>query len=579
MESADLSLRTDGATPSLLEKHPAPKTGVWPILLWLTLVAAGLLLIVRTAPPNFTQHNEDRIAGYVQDAVDQGHWMCQRDGAGNITSKPPLYTWIASAATLWAGRITPATLYFPSVLATFAAAWLIFGFGRKVFGSNAAFLAAVVFLLSEVADEQMAMARFDGLFSACIIAGAWAAFRAWNSGRGWVWFWLAASAATLTKGPLGIVLAGAGLLAAFWEKRSGAPAAMRGSHWPGVALFMAITLGWFALAYREAGQALIDKMLVQELVVQSVSDHGDIPLVSFYKPFVYFLGEFAPWSLFALFGFWRTIRQPAADPVERRCERFLFCWFAAGLVLFSLAAHQRSRLIYPLIPPAALMGGRELARWLASRSIRTIWKPVIALSVFGLFVIATAHQLIDPRTRHVKRTAGLRQLAALVEREGGKEFPLTHVDSPFAFQYFLGTQRPSTTAKLAETLLPQKNAAFIAVQDADTLQGRFQTLARWPETGRPVLQIVSNRPALRREAQTALFWQRFEIILDRARLEHSRGASLNFVAEAPDANVTIRNCGDSPDELEAHFAGSPDTTRRKRKLGPGEIWQFRPPQQ
>jgi hypothetical protein len=31
------------------------------------------------------------------------------------------------------------------------------------------------------------------------------------AGSGWVWFWLAAAAATLTKGPLGVRLAGLGL--------------------------------------------------------------------------------------------------------------------------------------------------------------------------------------------------------------------------------------------------------------------------------------------------------------------------------------------------------------------------------
>ena len=68
--------------------------------------------------------------------------------------------------------------------------------------------------------HQMATARWDGLFAFMVALTALAGFRAWTSGRGWTVFWLAAAAATLTKGPLGLLLAAFGFLAIPWERRS-----------------------------------------------------------------------------------------------------------------------------------------------------------------------------------------------------------------------------------------------------------------------------------------------------------------------------------------------------------------------
>jgi 4-amino-4-deoxy-L-arabinose transferase-like glycosyltransferase len=93
-----------------------------------------------------------------------------------------------------------------------------------------------------------------------VILAALAAFRAWVKGSGWAWFWLAAAAGTMVKGPLAVVVGAAGLLAAIWERRTNSPTPFRGYHFVGVLVFLLIVGGWFALAYRELGQALIDKV-------------------------------------------------------------------------------------------------------------------------------------------------------------------------------------------------------------------------------------------------------------------------------------------------------------------------------
>jgi 4-amino-4-deoxy-L-arabinose transferase-like glycosyltransferase len=338
-----------------------------------------------------------------------------------------------------------------------------------------------------------------------VTASAFLAYRAWNRGRGWTWFWLTAAGATLTKGPLGLVLASAGLLACYWEARSGQRLPLRGSHLGGIAVFVLITAGWLGLAYWQFGRAVLDKLFLQELVFHIVEgEQRKPPGTEFYLSPLYYLGRAAPWSLLAYFGVWQIWRTPAPDTGERRFERFLFCWFLGGLVLFSLAPHQRGDLLWPLIPAGALIGGRELGRPPGRFDPATIDRGVaicVALAVAG-FVF----YYFGPRAREplIRQTIALRNLAHEIERQGGREFPLAHTDDPAALQIYLNTWHWPISFDAAAALLRGREAAYVAVTDWARLQSAFRpgdphVYLLFQDHG-PVaklkIRIVSNRPSL-----------------------------------------------------------------------------------
>ena len=83
----------------------------------------------------------------------------------------------------------------------------------------------------------------------------------------------------------------------------------------GIALFILISGGWFALAYNECGPALWHKMIGKELVghVTTSSTHSNFPGKLFYQPTLYYLGRGAPWSLFAFYALWRVWKTPAVE--------------------------------------------------------------------------------------------------------------------------------------------------------------------------------------------------------------------------------------------------------------------------
>ena len=476
------------------------------------LAVCVLLFAVRLiGPPTLADNDQERPASYALDALRNGHWICQVDWMGKLASKPPVYTWLVALCTLPFGRLSHFTLYLPLALAVTGAAFLLFRAGSVRFSWRAGFFGALVFVLSPMMMKLIALARTDALFCVFVAVGAFLALRAWETGRGWTWFWLAAAAATLTKGPLGVVLAAGGLFAVLWERKSGSPLPLRGRAWPGFILFLVLVVGWFYLAYTEFGTALVDKMIGKELVGHAVRNHrGGLPGSRLYLSPGYFLLRFAPWSLVACAAFWRVVRRPAADERERRFERFLFCWFFTGLTIFSIAPHQRGDLLAPLIPAAALLAGRELDRWL--RRLSDSQTLAVGAALAGLVLLSLSVTLeLHRGDKLLHRTAGMGMLAGQIEARLGEDADILHVDTPFTLQFYLNTMKPIITSEMAVAKLKGKDRVVVAACDWSRIRKhlrksdvRLYEVARWPATGVPLLSVLSNRPL--KDGQSPVEW-------------------------------------------------------------------------
>ena len=132
----------------------AQEPTAWILQAFVALLGIAMFLIAVSGSPNLLD-NERRVGGYVLDAVQNGHWMIQRDTAGVVASKPPLLTWIAALVTLGFGELNLFAIYFPSALATVGVALVLLGAGKRYFGWQAGFLAALMYLLSFAGDKQL----------------------------------------------------------------------------------------------------------------------------------------------------------------------------------------------------------------------------------------------------------------------------------------------------------------------------------------------------------------------------------------------------------------------------------------
>jgi 4-amino-4-deoxy-L-arabinose transferase-like glycosyltransferase len=556
----------------------------WAHLAAITILAALLFALRLAAPPNLLDQDQERPGAYVLDVVKNGNWLCQRDLNGEITSKPPLYTWLASVVALARGRVDELALYLPGALSAWGTAWLILAFGRKHFGPRAGFFAAVAAMLCTAGVKQFGLARTDGVFALTVTATALLGFRAWTQGKGWTWFWLMAALATLTKGPLGVLLAAGGFIAAFWERRSGEPLPFKGNQLLGIGLFFAITLGWFLLAYNSAGKPFIDKIIGKELVGHAVSDTKfHIPGSLFYQPPLYYLSRGAPWSLLGIYGLWRVWRSPSTEPSARRFERFLFCWFLFGLILFSLASHQRGDLLWPIMPAAALLAGRELDR--LSRWSTRIFDIGIAAAIV-LMLAGFVYYYFGPHAKSVKevrQTVALNHVAAEIKRDSGLQFqfPLTHLDDPMGLQIYLNTWVPRVNAEHAAALLRGPEPAFIAVTDLKKLQASrkaddppiFTVVPSVDNKSYPV-RIVSNRQLPEPANSFTFGFGDLTIRASGVALVDSSERELVFEKGRESSEIMIVNEASEPRTVRLRTLGEgPPHNRQERVLTGHEIWK------
>lgn len=536
-------------------------------------VAVAIFAVRLTGLPNLME-NEYRLGAYVLDVLQHGNWICPRDSIGN-TDKPPMLAWLAALASLPAGRVTPLTLYLPSALATVAIAWLVAAAGSARFGARAGFLAGLAYLLSDVGAHQVATARWDGLFALTVTIAALLAFRAWEEGGGWTWFWLAAAAATLTKGPLGVLLAVFGLGALVWERRSGHTARLAGSHVLGVALFLLVTVGWFVLAYRRVGPHLVTNMLGEEFI-GNMTEHR--VAYRFWKPLGDFLANFAPWSVATCFALYRVIARPAPSNDVRRFERFLVCWFAGGLLLFCVSPHNQARLMYPLIPAAALLAGRELDRLSAGLSGRALTTAASIAVAAALAVFVVQYHRLEARESGVRETLALERLAAEVHSTIGDDVPLTYVDgTPFAFQILLNTMRPTVSYETAAALLRRDAGVVVAVDDPARLRRALGTatvvheLARAADGDTAYLHLMSNRGPAEHDDSAAVGMGRLIVSLHGVRLGPTSDDALVLYKGMRAGSAVVENDSPGARKIAVAIGTSPSTSA---VLEPGATWRI-----
>jgi len=550
-------------------------------LILVAAIAACIFAIRMMAPPNLLDQDQERPASYVLDVIKNGNWLCQRDWTGDITSKPPLYTWLCAIATQPFGRINLFALYLPGALAGFGIAWLLFHFGRVSFGARSALFGALMSMLTSAGFKEFGLARTDGVFAFMVTGAALLAFKAWMTGRGWTWFWLMTAAATLTKGPLGLVLPAGGLLACVWEKKSGDALPIRGAYLRGALLFILITAGWLLASYWQYGTPVLKKLLLKEFVGQAAGTtvkHAPGTLI--YQPPLYYLGRAAPWSLLAYWGLWRIWRRPSAEINARRLERFLFCWFAVGLALFSIAPHQRADHLWPIMPAGALIAGVELARLTQSFSPRVVYHCSAVVIITILLGFSCYYFGPGARVPIISQTVAIKKLAAAIEQKGGKEFPLTHVDDPIGLQVYLNTLRPRVSYERAARLLRGSRPAFVAINDLKKLESAghednklsYTKLLSTGSGKTNVTYIIGNRSTFERANSMACCFGPIFIHTSDAWLLNLTEKEACFEITTEPGQILVTNESPEPRDMSVCFFSNGVHQPRRKKLAGNESW-------
>ena len=340
----------------------------------IVFAAAVLLLVSLGAAP--LERAEIYFVDVARAMVESGDYLGPRYRGEAFFDKPPLAYWLMAASfeafgfTLTAARLVPVAAALGLLVVT---AWL----GRLVFDRatgvvGAAMLASTLLFLSfgRVAMSDMLLALWTTLAVALALAAEHAEGsrrRAYALALG-----LALGLGFLTKGPIALLLSGAGIIAwAWYARRVPFP---RGEIVLAAAAFLAAGFTWFALVYLRLGAGPLEYFFLRENLERFAGETYDAG-----RSPAYYLGAYLavglPWSL--LF--------PRAAFRLPRGERTILVWVLLMAIPLSMARGKIDYYLLPLAPAASLVVARFLASvpWNAG-DVR--WARVAA-AAFGAVVL------------------------------------------------------------------------------------------------------------------------------------------------------------------------------------------------
>lgn len=355
-----------------------------------------------------------------------------------IPSKPPMFHWLGLAASSVTGGVSELGIRMPSALLGVTITLLVYFFAASVSRIRCGWLSSIALLFSFEWLRAARTARVDMTFTA-FVSGALLLFavmqRSGFTRARCIGFWLALAAATLTKGPAGLVLP---LLVVFAyaaispNPDTEAPLGIVGrlrktladlGALPGLAGVLLVTGAWYAAAYATQGDAFLETHALRENLFRVIDadryasghSHG-----FFYLFGQFFLGAF-PWSLSAPAVAWWLWRGRPLDDTQR----FLVVWFLVIFAFFLVPDSKRGVYLLPAYPAAALLFGLVLGPGPEGESQRRLaaWGWLVgslALALIGLAGIVVASGLpiedvVLPRLRPHEASEAAASIAMLRE--------------------------------------------------------------------------------------------------------------------------------------------------------------------
>lgn len=295
--------------------------------------------------------------------LETGNWVLPRNYGGDIAFKPPFFHWSIAAVSSLFGGVTEYSSRVPSALALTIMMLGIYLFYAKRKDAFTALLTAGITLTCFEVHRAGFACRVDTVLTVFIVL-AILQFYQWYEKqlRGIPWLAvLFMSCATLTKGPVGIILPCMVIAVFLWIKI--------GRFWKvsftlaGIALLACILPGiWYYLAWLQGGDHFLNLMMEENfgrfLGKMSYESHENPAYYNVYM----LLAGYLPWSLLGLFSlfclryrkqgsFKESVRKlPATMRNSDSVNLYSFLAITLIFIFYCIPASKRSVYLLPIYP-------------------------------------------------------------------------------------------------------------------------------------------------------------------------------------------------------------------------------------
>ena len=313
----------------------------------------------------FQSKGEPREAIVAVSMLNSGNWILPVNNGVDIAYKPPFLHWCIAACSLAAGHVTEYTSRLPSALAMVAMVLCTYLFYARRRDAVTAFVTAVVTLTAFEVHRGGWACRVDMMLTVLVVLALFQLYRWLERGeRGFpVWAVLWMGLATLTKGPVGIILPclvtgvhmlvrGRGLLYTVGRMSAVAVASC------------VLPALWYVAAYRQGGDAFLDLVMEENFgrfmgkMSYGSHEHG------LHYNFLTVLSGYAPYTLLLLLAIPMAVRglkawecpknwwQSFRHYIARMDEAHLFSLLSIVLifVFYCIPKSKRSTYLLPIYP-------------------------------------------------------------------------------------------------------------------------------------------------------------------------------------------------------------------------------------
>ena len=354
-------------------------------------VIAVMLTVPFLGLTDFYSKGEPREAVVAYTMVEHGNWILPINNGGDIPYKPPFFHWCIALFSLLQGHVSEFTSRLPSALALVAMSVGGFVFFAKRKNANMALLATLLSLTAFEVHRAGINCRVDMVNTAFMVGALFLMFRWWERGKHTM-PWLAIlcmSGATLTKGPVGMLLPCA-VMGVFMLTQ-------RESLWSTVwrlgltaLLSLVLPLCWYYAAYLQGGDEflrLVKEENIDRLLGKMAYESHENPfwynfltLITGWLPYtlLFVFSLFVlPWKRFCKSGFMQSVRR--AEPMQ------VFVWLAFGLILFFYCIPKSKRSVYllPCYPFMAWLMAQYVV-WLVANRLSAVKAYAWLMSVLGV---------------------------------------------------------------------------------------------------------------------------------------------------------------------------------------------------
>lgn len=354
-------------------------------------VIAVMLTVPFLGLTDFYSKGEPREAVVAYTMVEHGNWILPINNGGDIPYKPPFFHWCIALFSLLQGHVSEFTSRLPSALALVAMSVGGFVFFAKRKNANMALLATLLSLTAFEVHRAGINCRVDMVNTAFMVGALFLMFRWWERGKHTM-PWLAIlcmSGATLTKGPVGMLLPCA-VMGVFMLTQ-------RESLWSTVwrlgltaLLSLVLPLCWYYAAYLQGGDEflrLVKEENIDRLLGKMAYESHENPfwynfltLITGWLPYtlLFVFSLFVlPWKRFSKSGFMQSVRR--AEPIQ------VFVWLAFGLILFFYCIPKSKRSVYllPCYPFMAWLMAQYVV-WLVANRLSAVKAYAWLMGVLGV---------------------------------------------------------------------------------------------------------------------------------------------------------------------------------------------------